>query len=111
MLSIGPCAGFMSFNPLYEQIELECAGAPVRTPEPENSTPGMPGRPVTSPAQATPALPPTETAAHMAAARNFVRIIMGLSLDLGPPNGADSVRRPWPGRGLVEAGARELRRC
>ena len=29
---IGPCAGSMSFNPSYEQIEFECAGAPVRTP-------------------------------------------------------------------------------
>src|SRR4051812_35809142 len=104
MLSIGPCAGFMSFSPLYEQIELECAGAPVRTPEPENSTPGMPGRPVTSPAQATPALPPTNATAQMAAATNFVRIMIGLSVDLGPPNGAGSVRRPRPGRGLVEPG-------
>src|SRR5436189_5072835 len=97
MLSIGPCDGSMSFNPLYEQIELECAGAPVRTPEPENSTPGMPGRPVTSPAQATPALPPTKTTAHMAAATNFVRIMMGPSLDLGPPNGAGTMRRPRRG--------------
>src|SRR5436190_17289578 len=65
----------MSFNPLYEQIDWECAGAPVRTPEPENATPGVPGLPVTSPADATPALPPRTTAKTAAATNAFVRII------------------------------------
>ena len=31
MLSIGPCAGFMSFSPLKAQTELAWAGAPVLT--------------------------------------------------------------------------------
>jgi hypothetical protein len=68
MLLIGPCSGFMSFKPLYAQIELACAGAPVRTPEPENATPGVPGGPVTSPAEATPALAPTIATEQAAAA-------------------------------------------
>src|SRR6185436_19871556 len=58
----------MSFNPLYEQIDCECAGAPVRTPEPENGTSGVPGRPVTSPAKAALELPPTRATVNSAAA-------------------------------------------
>lgn len=85
MLLIGPWAGFMSFSPLYAQIELACAGAPVRTPDPENGTPGVPGGPVTSPAQATPALATTSPAAHTAAARNFfARIFLPLLVDIFP---------------------------
>jgi hypothetical protein len=71
MLPIGPCSGFMSFNPLYAQMELAFAGAPVETPDPENGTPAVPGRPVTSPAHATPALAPSSEAAQTAAARIF----------------------------------------
>ena len=75
MNSIWPWAGFMSFSPLKAQIELACAGAPVLTPEPENATPGVPGGPVTSPAEAAPAPAPARTAPHAAAAKNdFVRI-------------------------------------
>ena len=65
MLLIGPFT--MSFNPLKEQIEFECAGAPVLTPEPEPARPGMPGLPVTSPAKAALELPPTRTTAKNAA--------------------------------------------
>src|SRR5215218_10422665 len=74
MLSIGPCAGFRSFSPLKAQIELALSGAPVSTPEPENGTPGVPGGPVTSPANAAPAPGPATAAAHTAAASiNFFR--------------------------------------
>jgi len=68
MLLIGPWLGFMSFNPLYAQIELACSGAPVLLPEPENGTPGVPGGPATSPARAALA-PAIRAAAHSAAAR------------------------------------------
>jgi hypothetical protein len=70
---IGPWLGFMSFNPLYEQIDCECAGAPVRTPEPENGTPGVPGGPMTSPAKALLALRAVTIAAPIAAA-TFLRM-------------------------------------
>jgi hypothetical protein len=77
MLSIGPCAGFMSLSPLKAQTELAWAGAPVLTPEPENGTPGVPGRPVTSPAEATPALAHASAAPHAAATKNdFVRMFL-----------------------------------
>src|SRR5215211_7791359 len=77
MLSIGPCAGFRSFSPLKAQIELALSGAPVSTPEPENGTPGVPGGPVTSPANAAPALGPAIATAHTAAASmNFFRSIV-----------------------------------
>ena len=65
MLSIGPLT--MSFNPLKEQIEFEFAGAPVLTPEPDPASPGVPGLPVTSPANAALELPPTRTTAKNAA--------------------------------------------
>jgi len=75
MLSIGPWPTIMSFKPLYAQIELACAGAPVRTPDPEFGTPGVPGGPVTSPAKAVPAVVPVMARAHAVAARRcFARI-------------------------------------
>jgi len=66
MESICPWAGFMSFSPLYAQIELAWAGAPVRTPDPENGTPGVPGGPVTSPARAPLAVASASTATEAA---------------------------------------------
>jgi hypothetical protein len=75
MLSIGPCSGFKSFNPLKAQIELACAGAPVSTPEPEKATSGVPGGPVTSPARAALVLiPVTATAKTVAASKRILRI-------------------------------------
>jgi hypothetical protein len=74
MLLIGPWSGFMSFSPLYAQIELACAGAPVLFPEPEKATPGVPGGPCTSPANAAPAPTPTNAAAQSAASIDLVRI-------------------------------------
>jgi hypothetical protein len=75
MNSIWPWAGFMSFSPLKAQIELAFTRAPVLTPEPENATPGVPGGPVTSPAEAAPALAPATAAPHTAAAKkDLVRI-------------------------------------
>jgi len=66
----------MSFNPLYEQIEFECAGAPVRLPEPEPATPGVPGGPCTSPARAAPAPTAENAATHSSVTkRDFNRIL------------------------------------
>ena len=79
----------MSFNPLYEQIELECAGAPVRTPEPENATSGTPGRPVTSPAKAGLALNPAMATTHAAAA-SFDLSSMAFSLLMAPAHATEA---------------------
>src|SRR5215203_1157986 len=85
MLLIGPCAGSRSFNPLYAQIELALSGAPVSTPEPENGTPGVPGGPVTSPANAAPALGPATATAHTAAASiNFFRSMVPSPFEVDP---------------------------
>jgi hypothetical protein len=70
---IGPCAGFMSFNPLKAQIELAFANAPVGFPDPENATSGVPGGPCTSPARAALALRHATAAAQIAAA-NVLRM-------------------------------------
>jgi len=96
MLSIGPWSGFMSFSPLYEQIDCECAGAPVRTPEPENGTPGVPGAPVTSPAHATPPLQPSATAKTTAATTAFVRNITPPSLSNSLLLGREATPRTTP---------------
>jgi hypothetical protein len=72
MLLIGPWAGFMSFKPLKAQIELACAGAPVRFPEPENATPGVPGGPCTSPADAALAPAPATATAQLAVASKYL---------------------------------------
>ena len=50
---------------------MECAGAPVRLPEPENATPGVPGGPFTSPAKAALALRLRTTAATETATPNL----------------------------------------
>src|SRR5919109_3697408 len=78
MKSIWPCAGFMSFRPLYAQIELAFARAPVGSPEPEKATPGVPGGPFTSPARAALAISAATIAAQIAAA-SFLRIPSSLS--------------------------------
>lgn len=70
MLSIGPSSGFISFSPLNEQIEFAWSGASVGTPEPEPGTPGVPGGPITSPAKAALALPPTTAVEQTATAHN-----------------------------------------
>ena len=76
---IGPCAGFMSFNPLKAQIELAFSNAPVWFPEPENGTSGVPGGPCTSPARAAPAPAPATATAHTAAAKkDFARMFSPL---------------------------------
>jgi len=75
MASIGPFT--MSFNPLNEQIEFECAGAPVFTPEPDPGTPGVPGPPLTSPANAALELPPTRTTAKSAAVSTDFGCVIG----------------------------------
>jgi hypothetical protein len=98
MLVIGPFT--MSFNPLNEQIEFEFVGAPVLTPEPEPGTPGVPGLPVTSPANAALVLPPTRTTAKNAAASTDFVCVIGVPFDV-----AIAVPRvfgclPYP-RGLV----------
>jgi len=107
----------MSFNPLYAQIELACAGAPVRTPEPENAVPGMPGRPVTSPANAGPALNPTMATTDTAAASlDFLSMAFSL-LMVEPPRmplrtiaGAGTYRQRWANQLDVRAGRRTTRR-
>jgi hypothetical protein len=78
MLVTGPL--IMSFRPLKEQIEFECAGAPVLTPEPDPGTPGVPGLPVTSPAKAGLELPPTSTTAKNAAASTDFVCVIGFPL-------------------------------
>ena len=68
MLLIGPCCGSRSFSPLKAQIELALSGAPVSTPEPENGSFGVPGGPITSPANAAPAPGPVTATVHTATA-------------------------------------------
>src|SRR5919198_5771474 len=68
----------MSFSPLYAQIELAFARAPVGSPEPEKATPGVPGGPFTSPARAALAVSAVTIAAQIAAA-SFLRIPSSLS--------------------------------
>ncbi|MDX6452010.1 MAG: hypothetical protein QOH16_2059 [Gaiellaceae bacterium] len=64
-----------SFRPENAQIEFACAGAPVAMPEPEPGTPGVPGGPITSPANAAPELAPATAMTHTAAEKkDFVRM-------------------------------------
>jgi hypothetical protein len=83
MLPIGPFT--MSFNPLKEQIEFEFAGAPVLTREPDPAWPGIPGLPVTSPANAALELPPTRTTAKNAAVSTDFVCVIGPSSSVGFP--------------------------
>src|SRR6476659_7533107 len=68
----------MSFNPLNEQAELECSGAPVLFVFPFSAQAGwlgpphgVPGGPFTSPANAPLALAATSTAAEMTSIKSF----------------------------------------
>jgi hypothetical protein len=58
-----------SFRPENAQIELACAGAAVSVPEPDPGTPGVPGGPITSPANAAPALALATATEHNTAAK------------------------------------------
>jgi hypothetical protein len=65
---IWPFSARKSFSPEYAQIELACSGAPVFLSELEPMTPGVPGGPFTSPANAAPALAPTTATVQTAVA-------------------------------------------
>jgi len=71
----------MSFRPEKEQIEFECAGAPVAWASTCSCVRGpVPGGPLTSPAKAALTLTPATMTAHTAVAnKDFVRMFSPLS--------------------------------